>query len=1054
MAVNYQEAIEYFEKKDYISTKNILINLKERDKNNTEVTYFLAVVKSIMGDYNGAESLFKEVIEFKPSHTEAYYNLGLCLHNQNKDEEALTYYQKAVELNPFLSEAYNNIAIIYKGLGKYEEAEASFKKALKSKPGNMSAMSNLSGLALDMNSSVEYQKAFELVKKNENAGARDILLNLLNKNPENIHLLNSLGIVNFNLKEYEKTIDYYKKILLIDGNNSEAYYSLGVCYQYMEKNELALEYYKKAVEFNPDNIGALNNLGLLYSALKNYEEAEKHFNNALKVNPEYFCTLLNLGGIRLGIDRFEEALQCFDRALTILLKDNTDNENISKAYTNIGVVHYRRKNLDEALKFFNKAIELYPQSLIAHYNKAELLLISGEFDEGWKEYEWRIDRKDFGQRKFSKLFKPEYDLKGKRVLVYAEQGLGDAIQFSRYLPILKERGCYVIFECGKEMHELLQGFDGIDEIIERNIVKAPDIDYDYELPLLSLPLYFKTNINNIPAQVPYLKANKNLKDKWSEIINDKDKIKIGLVWAGSPAHTNDRNRSVSLNQFMSLLSIEKTHFYSLQKGIPVIQAKDYQLLLTDLDSHINTFSDTAAIIENLDLVIAVDTSVAHLAGALGKETWLLLPFLPDWRWLLDRSDSLWYPTIKLYRQPAFQDWKSVFTTLKNDLTDFVAKKKKEIIKNESGYPDLKTNTIYLGLTSGENFGWGVCSKYLKKELSHKINIINVDENPELVIAGKVNGTVFHTLNNNDFSSLQPVRGAINVGYTFFEFELNDEAVKNSANYEIILGGSSWNEKKLNERGIENSGVLIQGIDSELFYPEEKEKNNDLFIIFSGGKFELRKGQDLVLKAVQIMQQKFPDTILINAWYNMWPDSMHSMYASKHIKYEYKPDTWKNFMVNLCRINNIDGNKVFTMPITPNNKLRNLYLSSDIGLFPNRCEGGTNLVLMEYMACGKPVIASYTSGHKDVITENNSFPLKHLHEFKLHDGKQLIADWQEPDLDEMVAKLEFAYYNRDEIKRVGKKAGKDMKNFTWEKSADSLLEIIKKFNHAPILKRKL
>ncbi len=214
---------------------------------------------------------------------------------------------------------------------------------------------------------------------------------------------------------------------------------------------------------------------------------------------------------------------------------------------------------------------------------------------------------------------------------------------------------------------------------------------------------------------------------------------------------------MSLNQFMSLLSIEKTHFYSLQKGIPVIQAKDYQLLLTDLDGHINTFSDTAAIIENLDLVIAVDTSVAHLAGALGKETWLLLPFLPDWRWLLDRSDSLWYPTIKLYRRPAFQDWKSVFTTLKNDLIDFVAKKRKEIIKSESGYPD-QSKHFYLGLSSGENYGWGICSKYLKKELSHKIKIINIDEHEEIIKKGKTNGTIFHALNNSDFGGLHPVRG--------------------------------------------------------------------------------------------------------------------------------------------------------------------------------------------------------------------------------------------------------------------------------------------------------
>ena len=1042
MVDTYQLAVKHFEEKDYKSSEDILLKLKEKYENNADVLYFLAVVKSKLGDYDSSIPLFKEVVKIKKDHTEAYYNLALCLQNQNRTEEALKNYRKVIELNPFLSEAHNNIAIIYKSMNKYDEAEKSFRMAVKVKPGNSNAMSNLSNLSIDKDKSKEYQQAFVLFERKEFAAAKDIILNLLGKAPDNIHLLNSLGIIYFNLNDFENSAKCYKRIIELNDKNAEAQYSLGVCYQNLDNNDLALKQYKKAIELNPEYIDAFNNLGLLYSSIKNYEEAEKCFKSALKCNANYFNSIINLGAIKLHKDEFDAALEYFRKALGISVNEKNEAGK-SVAYSNIGFVALRRKNLQEAIKYFNIGIDLDPGSVLAHYNKAEALLMLGQFEEGWKEYEWRQGRKDFGKRKFDKKFKSEYDLKGKRVLVYAEQGLGDAIQFIRYLPMLKEKGCYIILECGKELHELLYNFNSVDEIIERNFIERPDIEYDYEVPLLSLPLYFNTNAYNIPAKVPYLSVKEDLKEKWANVINNNEKVKIGIVWAGSPIHTNDRHRSVRLQQFLALLTVEGTHFYSLQKGFPVIQAYDYQLLLNNLDEHIKSFADTSAVIENLDLIITVDTSVAHLAGALGKTAWVLLPYLPDWRWLVEGERSNWYPTIKLYRQPKIGDWNSVFSELKKDLIFFVKNKNQNKSKAVNiNKTAISLNDLYLGLTSGENFGWGVCSKYLKKELSNKTNIINIDEHQELIKTGRVNGPVFHALNNYDFSGLHPVRGTKNIGYTFFEYELNDAAVKNASNYNIILGGSSWNEKKLKERGINNTGTLIQGIDPELFYPGEKEKNNDLFIIFSGGKFELRKGQDLVLKAFQILQQKFPDIILINAWFNLWPHTMNSMADSKYIKYEYKGETWKNFMINLCRINNIDGNKVFTLPITPSNKLRDLYLNSDIGLFPNRCEGGTNLVLMEYMACGKPVIASFNSGHKDLLSGDNSLQLRKMYEFKLYDdNKKLIADWEEPDIDEIVSKLEFAYYNRDPLKQIGKKAGADMKNYTWEKSADSLLEII-------------
>ena len=220
-------------------------------------------------------------------------------------------------------------------------------------------------------------------------------------------------------------------------------------------------------------------------------------------------------------------------------------------------------------------------------------------------------------------------------------------------------------------------------------------------------------------------------------------------------------------------------------------------------------------------------------------------------------------------------------------------------------------------------------------------------------------------------------------------------------------------------------------------------NPDLFVIFSGGKFELRKGQDLVLRAVKVLQQKFNDVVLINAWYNGWVNTMTSMHSSPHIKYVYQGKDWVQVMNSIYLINGLDVNRIITLPLVQNEEMRGIYSQTNVGLFPNRCEGGTNLVLMEYMACGKPAIASFNTGHRDILNPGNSILLNDMKEFKLFDSdKNLIADWEEPDFNEIISKLEYAYFNRDEIQMIGQRAAQDMKSYTWEKTAENLLKMIK------------
>ena len=349
--------------------------------------------------------------------------------------------------------------------------------------------------------------------------------------------------------------------------------------------------------------------------------------------------------------------------------------------------------------------------------------------------------------------------------------------------------------------------------------------------------------------------------------------------------------------------------------------------------------------------------------------------------------------------------------------------------------------VYLALSKGENFGWGVCSKYINQEFSkiyQNTKKWDFEQNPEEM---KIEGKILHTLTDLDFNPISKIRGTENFGYTFFENELTETSIKNSKNYDLVLAGSSWCEKKMQEIGINNTGLLIQGIDPEIFYPIEESKEEDIFVIFSGGKFEYRKGQDIVLKAVKVLQEKYENIVLMNAWFNMWPQSMTDMKYSKHIDMSLSGNNWTELMQSLYKNNNMQVDKIFTFELIKNTQLRDLYAKTDLGLFPNRCEGGTNLVLMEYMACGKPVIASNATGHKDILTAENSIMLNHFTECKIEKEGKFWADWAEPSLDEVIFQLEYAYNNRDYIKQTGKHGAEHLKKFTWEETAKSLYKTI-------------
>ncbi|MBU0958073.1 MAG: tetratricopeptide repeat protein [Nanoarchaeota archaeon] len=433
------------------------------------------------------------------------------------------------------------------------------------------------------------------------------------------------GVEKHNKGEIKEAEYIYRQILKVDENNSDAWHLLGLIAFQVEKYEDSVRDIKRAIEINSNQAVYYGNLGMVYDKMGDEEESTKNFEIALKIDPEY--------------------------------------EKSKFAYYNLGVYYLNKGEVEKALENYDKAIELDSEFYDARWNRALIYLLTGKFKEGWKEYENRFkkekpsDVRDFG--------KPKWDgsvLDGKRILVLCEQGFGDSIQFIRYVSLVKEKGGYVVLECKKELKKLFEKLNYIDEIVEKGD-GVPVVDYDYYIYLMSLPGI--VDFESVSKE-SYLKADSELVKKYKDKIKS-DKFKIGIAWQGNSNQENDKNRSTKFENFKSL-NIPDVQLYSLQKGKGVEQIDDS---VVDLSDDINDFSDTAAIISNLDLVISVDSSVAHLAGALGKPVWTVLTFMPDWRYMLEKDDCVFYESMKLFRQKKQGDWKDVFEKVREGVVKLV-----------------------------------------------------------------------------------------------------------------------------------------------------------------------------------------------------------------------------------------------------------------------------------------------------------------------------------------------------------------------------------------------
>ncbi|MFP6777750.1 MAG: tetratricopeptide repeat-containing glycosyltransferase family protein [Alphaproteobacteria bacterium] len=429
--------------------------------------------------------------------------------------------------------------------------------------------------------------------------------------------------------QLDEAIAGYVRTLNIDSNYSQALNNMGVALRAQGAFHAAAASYRRAIALNPDDPGSYSNLGNALRALGRHDAAEASHRQALTVNPNYLEARYNLGLVLNDQGKFDEGIAC----------------------------------LEEALRHKADYID-------AHWDLALAWLMKGNLRQGFEEYEWRWQLPGNKPHQFDKPAWSGAALEGRVILLHAEQGAGDSIQFARYAMLVAAKGGRVILECQMPLVSLFEQLKGVEQVVVRD---DPLPAFDVHAPLLSLPRIFKTDLNSIPAPDAYLKADAARTEKFAEML-DPTRLNVGIAWAGKPSHRNDRNRSAGIKPFIDLLGTPDAAFHSLQIGprSADLISNGCAGLIRDHSSNISDFSDTAALIAALDLVISVDTSVCHLAGALGKPCWVVIPYTPDWRWLMEREDSPWYPSLRLFRQERFGDWPGVFSRLAAALENMIA----------------------------------------------------------------------------------------------------------------------------------------------------------------------------------------------------------------------------------------------------------------------------------------------------------------------------------------------------------------------------------------------
>lgn len=643
-------AFSAYQAGNLLESEQLCQQVVKSERDSFDALYLLAVAQSKLGKFEVALTNYDRALVLRPKHTGALRDRGLALHKLKRFEDALASYDRALATQSDMDEVLLNRSDTLREMGRLEEALTGYDRAITIRPHFTKALLNR-GTVL-----------YELHRFEEALASYDQALAVRPNDPE---VFFNRGVVLRKLNRLNEALASYDSVLKIKPDSAEALTNRGVTLHELKRFDEAVASYDRVLEMQPSSADVLANRGVTLHQLKQFEEALVSYDRALAMRPDFAEALNNRGLTLQQLKRFDEALASYDRSL-ILRPDYTD------ALNNRGLLLHDLRRFDEALANYDRALALRPDFIEAHWNAATLRLLIGDFTRGWAGYESRREegfkltrKRDFGRP----LWLGAGAIEGKTILLHSEQGLGDTIQFCRYASLVAARGARAILEVEEPLRELLGSLAGVTKVVTNGDALP---EFDLQCPLLSLPLAFGTQLETIPSATPYLSAPTAKASAWRDRLGKHERPRIGLVWAGNLITPIDRQRSIEFDRLAPLLQMTGCDFHSLQKGDAAIKQLRNSALrqrIFDWTDDLQNFSETAALVENLDLVITVDTSVAHLAGALGKPFWLLNRYNTCWRWLLDRDDSPWYPTARLFRQDTSRDWDEVIARVHAALRD-------------------------------------------------------------------------------------------------------------------------------------------------------------------------------------------------------------------------------------------------------------------------------------------------------------------------------------------------------------------------------------------------
>ena len=599
------------------------------------------------GRLHEADRIYNAVLAADPQHFDALHLSGVLKYQQGRAVEALRLVAAALAIRPASADALMNHGVVLEALKRHDEALARFDQLLSARDRDATLHYNrgkaLQGLGRYAEALASYDRAIALAPDlgaaHQNRGSTLAALD----------------------RDEDALASFDRALALVLALRGIATGD-GISGTLTEGPAAMLAEMDAALAADPASVDLLNNRGKILFRLKRHAEAIATFDRSLALRSDQKDALLGRGNALAAIDHFDAAFTDFLRALSIA-------PNLADAYLNLGNALVLVNRTEQALQCFSAVLAINPENPDAHFNEGLVRLLLGDFRQGWHKYEyrWKRPRHEKDRPTFPQpMWRGEKDLAGRTILLAPEQGLGDAIQFVRYAPLLDALGARVVVAAQPSLTALLATVPGVAEVITGGDALP---HFDLYCPLLSLPMGFETELATIPSRVPYIFPRQEWIDRWRvRSPKSSERLRVGICWAGTGAHVNNHRRSIAIEQFATILSVPGIDFVNLQKEV---SAAESEMLsrhrVAQLGQEFADFAETAAVMAMLDLVVSVDTSVAHLAGAMGKAVAVLIPFSPDWRWLLDRTDSPWYPTMRLFRQSAIGDWDGPLARLRQEL---------------------------------------------------------------------------------------------------------------------------------------------------------------------------------------------------------------------------------------------------------------------------------------------------------------------------------------------------------------------------------------------------